>query len=237
MGFTYAVKVPTGRELQVKAMIENMLKRFDNPGIIGVQALDTFTQKLSEKGLSARQWKAKVSGYIFVTIANTVGLNMEASCWQFLKRIPLVQKILNQYISHNEWKNFFDNVDDIEPEIQLVEVEREAINIELNEHEHPENNSKGPSLVKLIETVTEIVEEKLEDGKDQVIAVIEKTVAAVRIVVKGRKTMYTIPYKLYKAFVKEDHQEGGGKAKPMSVQSALHQLKTMAKKAVSVCKT
>ena len=113
MGFTYAVKVPTGRELQVKAMIENMLKRFDNPGgIIGVQALDTFTQKLSEKGLSARQWKAKVSGYIFVTIANTVGLNMEASCWQFLRNFFSVQKILNQYISHNEWNNFFDNVDE-----------------------------------------------------------------------------------------------------------------------------
>lgn len=235
MGFTYAVKVPTGRELQVKAMIENMLKRFDNPGIISVQALDTFTQKLSEKGLSARQWKAKVSGYIFVTIANTSGLDMDASCWQFLKRIPLVQKILNQYISHNEWKNFFDNVDEIEPEIQLVEVEREAKKVELSEH--PENKPKGPSLVTLIETVTETVEERLEEGKERVIAAIEKTVAAVRTVVKGRKTMYTIPYKLYKAFVKEDHQEGGDKAKPMSVQSALHRLKALAKKAVSVCRT
>ena len=234
MGFTYAVQVPRGRELKVKAMILDMLKRSENPGIISVHALETFSQRLSENGLSARQWKAKVSGYIFVTIANTVGrgagIGMEASCWQFLKKIPLVQQILNQYIRHDEWKDFFEKVDDIEPEIQLVQKEATSV----QSTEQPESTPIEPSLVTLIETVAEVVEEKLEAGKDQVVATIEKTVAAVRTMTKGRKTLYSIPYKLYKAFIKEDRQEGGDKAKQMTVQSALHQLK---KVVMSVCKT
>jgi hypothetical protein len=234
MGFTYAVQVPTGRERQTKVMIVDMLKRFENPGILSVQALETFTQRLSDNGLSARHWKAKVSGYIFVTIAKTAaGLGMDPSCWQFLKRIPLIKKILDQYLDHDEWKNFFERVTEIEPEVQLVQ--KVATKIELTEQ--PESSPKETSLATIIETVAEIVEEKLEEGKDQVVTAIETTVAAVRTVVKGCKTLYAIPYKLYKAFVKEVRQKEGDKSKSMSVQSALGQLKTLAKKAVSVCRT
>ncbi len=243
MGFTYAVQVPTGRELQVKAMIENMMNRIGNPGIIAIYALETFTQTLSEKGLSARQWKAKLPGYIFVTLENTerlatkeggncsAELGMEASCWQLIKHIPLVRRILNRYIQHDEWKDFFYHVD-LEPEIQLVETN--ATNIELTEH--TENNHEESNILTLIETVTEAIEEKLEEGKEQVAVAMEKTVTAVRTVVKGCKTMYTIPYKLYKSLVNQHRKEGGDEAKPMSVQSALKGLKALLK-AVIVCRT
>jgi len=230
MGFTYAVPVPVGRELQVKAMLENLMKRFGNPGIMAIHALETFTQTLSEKGLSARQWKAKLPGYIFVTIAKTeTGLGMEARCWQLIKHIPLVSRILNRYIQHDEWKNFFNNVD-LEPEIQIIE--RRATNVALTEH--TENNHEEMPIVTLIETVTEAIGEKLEEGKDQAVAAIEKAVATVRTIVKGCRTGYAVPYKLYKALVKQ-HREGDN-AKPMNVQSALRGLKTFLK-AVIVCRT
>lgn len=244
MGFTYAVQVPVGQELKVKAMIENMLKRFGNPGIIAIHALETFTQTLSEKGLSARQWRAKLPGYIFVTITNTerfsareggncsAGLGMEARCWQLIKQIPLVRKILNRYIQHDEWKDFFDSVD-LEPEIQVVE--KNVTKIELTNHIESEHEES--SIVTIIETVTEALGENLEERKNTVVAALQKTVDAVRTVVKGCKTIYTIPYKLYKSFADEHRKEGGDKAKPMNVQSALHQLKTLAKKAVSECRT
>lgn len=247
MGFTYAVQVPVGRELQVKVMIENMMKRLGNPGVIAIHALETFTQTLSEKGLSARQWKAKLPGYVFVTIANaydnrdpllaykddncSAKLGMEASCWHLIKQIPLVRRILNLYIKHDEWKDFFENVD-LEPEIQLIE--REATNVALTEH--TETNHEESPIITLIETVTEAIEEKLEEGKEQVAVVMEKTVTAVRTVVKGCKTMYAIPYKLYKVLVKQHRKEEGDKAKPMSVQSALKGLKALLK-AVIVCRT
>ena len=243
MGFTYAVQVPVGRELQVKVMIENMMKRLGNPGVIAIHALETFTQTLSEKGLSARQWKAKLPGYIFVTLEKTerlaakeggncsAELGMEASCWQLIKHIPLVRRILNRYIRHDEWKAFFDNVD-LEPEIQLIE--REATNVALTEH--TENNHEESPILTLIETVTEAIEEKLEEGKEQAVAAMQKTVATVRTVVKGCKTMYAIPYKLYKVLVKQHRKEEGDKAKPMSVQSALKGLKALFK-AVIVCRT
>lgn len=243
MSYTYAVQVPVGQELKVKAMIESMLKRFGNPGIMRIHALETFTQTLREKGLSARQWRAKLPGYIFVTISNTesissneggncsAGLGMEASCWQFIKQVPLVRKILNRYISHDEWKNFFDNVD-LEPEIQLIDEEATDVGI----MPHTENSPKEPSNVTLIETVTGVVEEKLEEVKGRDTS-LQKAVATVRTVLKGRKRVYTIPYKLYKSFVSEDRQKGGAKMKPMSFQSALLKLKILTEKAVSICRT
>jgi len=213
-------------------MIFNLLKRRENPGIIDVHALETFTQTLTESGLSARQWKAKTAGYIYVTIEKTAGLCMEANCWQFLKQIPLIKKILNYYIRHDVWEAFLGNVDR-EPEIRLVEKESTKGKMITDTEVKPNE----PSLLTLIETVTEAVEEKLEEGKEQVVEALEKTVAAVRTVVKGCRTVYAIPYKLYKALVKQHRKKEGDNAKPMSVQSALHQLKTLAKKAVDGCRT
>lgn len=190
MGFTYAVQVPVGKELQARQMIINTLERY-NPGIIAVNALETFTQIFKGKNTAPKQLKAKVPGYIFVTTQNTEnfnsrqggnlesGLGMEPSCWQLLKRIPFVRRILNQYIKPDELNTFFDVVD-LEPEIQISTEDRSS-----KKDERP--------LVSLAQKALEYLQTKKTEAAQQAVNMLKKVVGKPR----GKRSVYTIPFSLF----------------------------------------
>ena len=126
MGYTYAIQVRSGCELKVKEGLTYLMGNMGNPGIVAIHALETFEQTISQTGKSYHRWKAKVAGYIFVTVDESIALRMPGKVWQFIKRMPLVVKILDAYISPEDWDTFFDKIEDIEPEVKITEVKEEV---------------------------------------------------------------------------------------------------------------
>jgi transcription antitermination factor NusG len=187
MGFTYALQVPTGKEIRIKYMIEDQMKRLGNPGIIAIHAFETFTQMFRGKDTAPKQLKSKVPGYIFVTVKNTenynsamggnkeCGLGMNPACWHFLKRIPNVYRILNRYIHHDEYKQFFE-ITDLETSIQISEQENKR------------------SLKDMINKALDILKKK---NKNKELAILNKVNMITRGT-KNKKTVYIIPYSLFK---------------------------------------
>jgi len=223
MGYTYAIQVTVGRELDVKARLVNAIKRFGNPGIIAIHALETFEQTLSETGMSYRKWRAKVTGYIFVTVEHSSkgGLGMDAKCWQLIKRIPFVSHILNCYIQHDEWNDFFKKVDSIEPKVKIVETKTKlhAVTDETIEQECEES----PNIT-LIEAAAEV----LKSGKAHAVAALQKAVKAVETVARESRTIVKVPLSLYKILL-EIYRKKSKEKKSMTVQNALHELKALLK--------
>lgn len=221
MGYTYAIQVTVGRELDVKARLVNLIKRFGNPGIIAIHALETFEQTLSETGMSYRKWRAKVTGYIFVTVEKSSkgSLGMDAKCWQLIKQIPFVSHILNCYIQQEEWSDFFNKVDSIEPKIQIVATDAilHAETDEMIKQEREESPNTS-----LMEAVIEI----LKTGKAQAVAFLQTAVKAVESVVRECRILVKIPWSLYQILLKMKRRKFREK-KSINVQKVLHDLKTL----------
>jgi transcription antitermination factor NusG len=184
MGFTYAVQVPVGKEVEIMYRLTKVLERY-NPGIIAVHALEQMTQIFKGQDRAPKNLKAKVPGYIFVTTERTenfnsrqggnleAGLGMEPSCWQLIKSIPMVRKILNQYIKHDELKQFFDTID------------REA-EIEISD------KNKRP-LVSLAEIAIKYLKDKKSKTAQKFLTMLRKVTCKTR----GTREVYTIPFSLF----------------------------------------
>ncbi len=129
MSYTYAIQVQTGKEIFAKQLLEDYLKRESNPGIEKIFAFETFTQIFGGKDTAPKEYKSKVPGYIFVTIEekhHDLSLGMKSACYYLIKNIPFVCRILNQFITPDEWNRFFESVD-TEPNIQITSKESRPI--------------------------------------------------------------------------------------------------------------
>lgn len=185
MGFTYAIQVPVGKEVRIKYMIEQKLLQ-SNPGIMAIHAFETFTQIFRGKDTAPKQLKSKVPGYIFVTVENTenytsrtggnkeCGLGMNPFCWHFLKSIPGVFKILNRYIQHEEYAQFFE-LTDLEPTIQVREEKQKR------------------SLKDMINKALDILKKQKEKKTQQIVHMLNK----VQVKDRGKNNVYTIPFSLF----------------------------------------
>ena len=176
MGYTYAVQVPVGKEIFAKQMILEALKKY-NPGIVAVHAFETFTQIFKGKNRAPKQLRAKIQGYLFVTIKKTdsnLPLGMDSACYYLIKKIPFVARILNQFIKEDEWLNFFEEVD-TEPEIQIS------------------NKKKRP----LLQIVKEALS-RLETKKNSMTAQLKTMLWKVQSRTRGKREVYNIPFSLFK---------------------------------------
>lgn len=259
MGFTYAVQVSTGRELNAKKMILDLLERLGNPGILTIHALETFEQTLGNNGMSSKKWKAKLSGYIFVTTAScSADLRMDAKCWQLIKQIPIVRNILNHCIGNDEWSEFFENVDR-EPEVQILDIyakqkvrqkkklkeywndivdrydvykKKEGFAMKPSNTIEPAESSEPEPEESSLVAIVETAAEVLRESKEQAVAALRKVVIGVETLKRGNQTLYAMPYKLYKILLNKYHKEAG-EARPMSVQIALGELNTLLKAVIA----
>jgi len=176
VSYTYAVQVPVGKEIFAKQMILEKLKKY-NPGIIAVHAFETFTQIFKGKNRAPKQLRAKIPGYLFITIKNTDNnfpLGMDSACYYLIKKIPFVARILNQYIKEDEWLNFFEEVD-TEPEIQIS------------------HKKKRP----LLQIVREALS-RLENKKNSMTAKLNAMLLKVKTKTRGKNEIYNIPFSLFK---------------------------------------
>lgn len=215
-GFTYAIQVPVGKEIQAKQMLLNAINRLGNPGILAVHALETFTQTFGDKNIAPKQLKAKLPGYIFVTINRSerftsrqggnleAGLGMDAACWQLLRKVPLVKRIINKYIKHEEWEEFFLTVD-LEPEACLVDRE----------------NKYASTMALLRKTLEALKQKKCEAAET-----FRKALSKIEKITRGSRNIYSIPYSLFEYLksAMESRNKGSSKRKQTLAQGILFEL-------------
>lgn len=199
MGYTYAIQVRSGCELKVKDGLKYLMESMGNPGIVAIHALETFEQTISQTGKSYHRWKAKVAGYIFVTVEESFSLRMPNKIWQFIKRIPFVVKILDAYISPEDWDTFFDKIEDIEPEVKITEVKKEVyINSQSNR-----SKGKGKEFQEftLLESDAKTEDKAQEQQHNQTVSVTQEVLVdkTVESIVRTIKTVSKMPLSLYRS--------------------------------------
>lgn len=223
MSYTFAVQVPTGKEIDFKVLLLNLLQRCGNPGIVAIHALETFTQTLGGKGLSLRRWRAKVPGYIFVTVERAEGLEMDAACWHIINKIPLMKRILNRYISQAEWEMFFGSIKDAqEPEIEISipHTSKGTIKKETAKAKAPKAKFTLTELFQKAKQVLETAKTKAAPA----LTPLQSALAATKKYIRGNRTIYAVPLRLYKILL-EQHNKGSSER--MTVQNAVHELKVL----------
>ena len=208
MGYTYAIQVRSGCELKVKEGLIYLMKTMGNPGIVAIHALETFEQTISQTGKSYHRWKAKVAGYIFVTVEDSNALRMPNKVWQLIKRIPLVVNILDAYINPKDWDTFFNVIEDIEPEVKITEVKEEVYeNTELNRNKGKGKEFREFTLMESLEV--DVKEDETQEQRQKQTVYVSQDVLAnktIDSIVRTIRTVTKMPLSLYQILF-EDRRE------------------------------
>ncbi|QNB45354.1 hypothetical protein BR63_02925 [Thermanaerosceptrum fracticalcis] len=178
MGFTYAVYVGVGKEIEVLEKIKAKIQLFGNPGIVEITALETFVQFVDKK-IRKKSIKAMHEGYLYVTVEKTENglLEMDRSCYHFLRYIPFVKKILNCFIPQEIWENIKANID-TEPEIGILD------------------SSKNFMLVKKAREILAVLKAKKEENSRNFIKILSKIYKTEKRKAHGKEKFYMIPLSL-----------------------------------------
>jgi transcription antitermination factor NusG len=178
MSFTYAIYVNVGKEIEVLEKIKTKIQLFGNPGIIEITALETFVQFIDKK-IRKKSIKAIHEGYIYVTVEKTENglLEMDRSCYHFLRYIPYVKKILNCFIPQEIWDNIKATID-TEPEVGILD------------------SAKTFTLVKKAKEILAVLKAKKDENSRKFIKMLAKIYKTEKRKAHGKEKFYMIPLSL-----------------------------------------
>jgi transcription antitermination factor NusG len=197
----FAVRVYTGHEIQVKDMLERVLKQSNDQWVTKIHAFETFTQRFSGKTSAPKKFKGAVPGYIFIELKANL-TKIPAQLWHIIKKIPKVCQIFKENIPQEEFEHLIETAD-IEPDIELntpaqvmePEEERRLLH-EANMAKTPEDKKK---ILEKMDLMTESDVQQINDMKARnKEGRWSRLLKRCRAYIKNKKARYTIPFSLFK---------------------------------------
>jgi|GEM_PF-6053461 len=209
MGAAFAIQVKTGREAQVRRLVEWALSENENAQK-WVKAVHAFTQGtrrlLGKKKMGKRIEKPVVPGYIFIEMNYRVDdLNrtayLPADVWHAIRRVPGVVRLFasaGQIIGAETFEELLKRLDTeerVEATVPVPDREKAVREVvkEFNEARTTAEKKAAHRRLKTVDADTATVTEQLEEMKKK----LESIVNRIKTFLREKKETVRIPLSLF----------------------------------------